>query len=92
MTASNSNPPSSRAIPGEQATFEQAVRRLSEIVQMLEKGDLPLEESVALFEEGVKLSLLSQQRLDAAERKVEELLQVDESGRPRTVPFQTRQE
>ena len=37
-------------------SFEDAVKRLSEIVQKLEKGDLPLEKSLELFEEGVRLS------------------------------------
>ena len=71
------------------ATFEAAVKRLSEIVQMLERGDLPLEESLRLFEEGVKLSRVSQERLDAAQKRVDELLGVDSNGRPRTVPFAT---
>jgi exodeoxyribonuclease VII small subunit len=58
-------------------------------VQTLERGELPLEESLRLFEEGVKLSRVSQQRLDGAERRVEQLLAVDEQGRPRTAPFAT---
>jgi exodeoxyribonuclease VII small subunit len=70
-------------------TFEEAIKRLNEIVQTLEQGDLPLEESLRLFEEGVKLSRTSQERLDAAQRKVEQLLGVDEQGRPRTRPFET---
>jgi exodeoxyribonuclease VII small subunit len=69
--------------------FEDAVKRLTEIIERLERGDLPLEESIALFEEGVKLSAVSQARLDAAEKKVEELLHVDQSGSPRTAPFTT---
>jgi exodeoxyribonuclease VII small subunit len=71
-------------------SFEQSVARLTEIVQALEKGDLPLEESVRLFEEGVKLSVASQQRLDGAQKKVEQHLGVDESGRPRVAAFETR--
>jgi exodeoxyribonuclease VII small subunit len=70
-------------------SFEDAMKRLTEIVQTLERGDLPLEESLRLFEEGVKLSRLSQERLDAAQKKVEQLLAVDEQGRPRTQPFET---
>jgi exodeoxyribonuclease VII small subunit len=70
-------------------TFEQAVKRLSEIVQALEKGDLPLEESLRLFEEGVKLSRASQGQLDAAQKRVEELLGFERDGRPRTAPFDT---
>ena len=71
------------------ATFEDAIKRLSEIVQKLEKGDLPLEDSLTLFEEGVRLSRLSQERLDAAQKKVEELLAVDAQGNAKTKPFQT---
>ena len=70
-------------------SFEAAIKRLSEIVQTLERGDLPLEESLRLFEEGVKLSRVSQQRLDSAEKRVEQLLAVDEQGRARTQPFAT---
>ena len=68
-------------------TFEDAVKRLTEIIEKLERGDLPLEESIALFEEGVKLSAASQARLDAAEKRVEELLHVDAGGNARTAPF-----
>ena len=70
-------------------TFEAAIKRLAEIVQTLERGDLPLEESLSLFEEGVKLSRASQQRLDAAQKKVETLLAVDDKGRATTEPFST---
>jgi exodeoxyribonuclease VII small subunit len=69
--------------------FETAIKRLTEIVQTLERGDLPLEESLRLFEEGVKLSRVSQQRLDFAEKRVEQLLSVDERGRAVTAPFAT---
>jgi exodeoxyribonuclease VII small subunit len=70
-------------------SFEVSIKRLNEIVTALERGDLPLEESLKLFEEGVKLSRLSQARLDAAEKRVEQLLSVDEQGRARTAPFAT---
>ena len=70
-------------------TFEAAIKRLTEIVQTLERGELALEESLRLFEEGVKLSRVSQLRLDAAEKRVELLLAVDEQGRARTSPFTT---
>ncbi len=73
-------------------SFEASIQRLSEIVTALEKGDLPLEESLALFEEGVKLSRASQERLDAAQKRVEELLGFDREGKPRTGPFETRGE
>jgi exodeoxyribonuclease VII small subunit len=62
--------------------FEQCVERLSTIVERLEDGELPLEESLRLFEEGVRLARLSQARLDNAEKRVEQLLRIDEDGRP----------
>ena len=82
-------PPSSPASPSEGPSFESAIKRLTEIVQMLERGDLSLEESLRLFEEGVKLSRVSQERLDRAEKRVEQLLAVDEQRRARTAPFET---
>jgi exodeoxyribonuclease VII small subunit len=86
-----SKPPPSGATPSSTiASFEDAIGRLSAIVQALEEGDLSLEESLRLFEEGVKLSRVSQDKLDRAQKRVEELLKVDEQGRPRTVPFETR--
>jgi len=75
--------------PTEAPSFELAIKRLTEIVQFLERGELSLEESLRLFEEGVKLSRASQARLDAAEKRVDQLLAVDEQGRPRTTPFAT---
>jgi len=78
------------ASSSEPQAFEDGIKRLSEIVQKLERGDLPLEESLRLFEEGVRLSRSSQERLDAAQRRVEELLGFERDGRPRTAPFETR--
>src|SRR5271165_2723121 len=75
--------------PAEGPSFEAAIKRLNEIVSHLERGDLPLEESLRLFEEGVKLSRLSQQKLDAADKRVEQLLSVDDQGRPKVKPFET---
>lgn len=64
-------------------SFEQALARLQELVEQLERGDLPLERSLALFEEGVRLSRLGAHRLDEAERRVEELLSDDGGARTR---------
>lgn len=69
------------------ATFEQSMARLAKIVDELEKGEKSLEDSLALFEEGVKLSRAAQARLDAAQQKVERLLGVDDKGKPKKVPF-----
>jgi exodeoxyribonuclease VII small subunit len=65
-----------------ESSFEDSIRRLGEIVEALENGELPLEDSLRLFEEGVKLARASQAKLDGAEKRVEELLSVDESGNP----------
>lgn len=57
--------------------FEDILARLNTVVEQLESGDRPLEESLALFEEGVRLSRLGSARLDEAERRVERLLHHD---------------
>jgi exodeoxyribonuclease VII small subunit len=64
--------------------FEAATDRLAKIVEELERGDLALEKSLALFEEGVRLARRAQDRLDGAERRVQELLGVDAAGKPVT--------
>ena len=51
-------------------TFEQAAARIDEIVKMLEKGDAPLDESLALFEEGASLIKRCGKMLDEAEQTV----------------------
>lgn len=61
------------AAPG----FEEILTRLGTVVERLESGEMPLEESLALFEEGVQLSRLGAARLDEAERRVERLLHDD---------------
>ncbi|MFL6467411.1 MAG: exodeoxyribonuclease VII small subunit [Pyrinomonadaceae bacterium] len=55
-------------------TFEQSLDELEKIVKQLEDGDLPLEESLKLFENGVKLSRECRERLTNAERRIEVLL------------------
>jgi exodeoxyribonuclease VII small subunit len=59
--------------------FEEILARLNTVVEKLEAGDMTLEDSLALFEEGVRLSRLGSVRLDEAERRVERLL--NEEGR-----------
>ncbi len=63
-------------------TFETSLERLHQIVERLESGELDLEESLVLFEEGVRLSRASQARLNSAEKRIEELLAVDQNGEP----------
>ena len=67
-------------------TFEASLEALERIVHQLEDGDLPLEKSLELFEQGIRLSRECQERLAQAERRIEVLLR-DNQGRPVTVPF-----
>ena len=60
-------------------TFEESLKRLEEIVHALENGDTPLEQSIRLFEEGVKLSGYCNKLLESAEQKVT-VLTKDASG------------
>lgn len=69
---------------GSDLPFEQAMGRLSVIVEQLESGQLSLEESLVRFEEGVLLARSSQKKLDEAEAKVELLLAVGVDGTPVT--------
>ena len=66
--------------------FETSLEELERIVRELERGDLPLEKSLALFEQGVKLSRACQERLNEAERRIE-ILTRDNQGRPEIRPF-----
>jgi exodeoxyribonuclease VII small subunit len=62
-------------------TFEASLEALEQIVRQLEDGDLPLEKSLELFEQGIRLSRECQDRLSQAERRIEILLR-DNQGRP----------
>jgi len=68
-------------------SFEESLTRLEEIVAQLERGDLPLEESVRLFEEGTRLSELCRKQLEEAEGKVEMLVK-QRDGAMKREPFQ----
>ena len=85
------SPPDGPAAP----SFEGALQKLETIVQRLEKGELTLEESLGLYEEGIRLSRLCHAKLEEAEGKIEQLvkdargdLALDAQGKPRTKPFQ----
>ena len=71
----------------EEIKFEDALTRLEEIVERLEEGDLPLEESLSAFEEGIKLSRVCAKLLNEAERKVE-ILTKGEDGQLIAEPFE----
>lgn len=70
------------------ATFEESLKKLESIVDQLEKGDLALEESLKLFEEGVELSSACKKELDAAEGKVQMLVK-QRDGSVKTEEFLT---
>ena len=67
-------------------TFEEALSQLEALVARLEGGDLPLEEALRAFEEGVRLTRLCAERLEDAERRVHLLMRTPE-GTEREVPF-----
>ncbi len=66
--------------------FEKAFQQLEKIVQRLESEELPLDESLQLFEDGIRLSRFCHQRLEAVEKKIE-LILADAKGEPRTKEF-----
>lgn len=68
-------------------TFEASLEALERIVHELEQGDLPLEKSLELFEQGIRLSRECQERLGQAERRIEMLLS-DNQGRPVVKTFE----
>lgn len=78
----------------EEPTFEQALEALETLVERLEKGELTLEESLKLYEEGIRLSRLCHGKLEEAEGKIEMLLKdargepaLDAKGNPKTKPL-----
>ena len=68
-------------------SFEDALRALEQVVRRLESGEVPLDESIELYERGEKLRAHCQARLDAAQARIEAIVQ-GADGRPTgTVPF-----
>jgi exodeoxyribonuclease VII small subunit len=72
-------------------TFETSLEELERIVRELEQGELTLEKSLELFEQGVKLSRDCQERLSQAERRIEILMR-DNQGRAAVRPFDPESE
>jgi exodeoxyribonuclease VII small subunit len=71
-------------------TFEKALAELEQIVQRLERGDVPLEESVAIYERGEALKRRCEELLRQAEARVEKIT-LDASGKPTgTEPFEAK--
>ena len=71
----------------EQPNFEDALKRLEEIVHALEEGELGLNEALERYEEGVKLLRQSYELLQQTERRIELLSGMDSEGNPITQPF-----
>jgi len=67
--------------------FEKAFQQLEKIVQRLESEELPLDESLQLFEEGIRLSRFCNSKLEEVEKKIE-LILADAKGQPVTEPFE----
>ena len=63
----------------EKLTFEENIKKLDEIVKLLERGDLPLDDMIKLFEQGTAISKSCKKTLDEAEQKVNILLAGSES-------------
>ena len=68
--------------------FEDAIKRLEEIVAKLEEGDLTLDETLDLYEDGVKLSKFCMKKLQDAEKRIE-ILSKDEKGESSFQSFET---
>jgi exodeoxyribonuclease VII small subunit len=66
--------------------FEDALNKLEKIVSQMERGDISLEESLKLFEEGIRLSRICNEKLEEAEKRVDILLK-GENGTLRAEPF-----
>jgi len=71
--------------------FEKKLGRLEEIVQKMEKGELVLDDSLKLFEEGVRLSRDCQAQLTKAEVQVKKLVGFDGNGKALTEDFKTEE-
>jgi exodeoxyribonuclease VII small subunit len=79
------------ASPAKPNEFEKAFQDLEKIVQRLESEELPLDESLQLFEEGIRLSRFCNQKLEEVEKKIE-LILADAKGQPVTEPFEISEE
>ena len=68
-------------------SFEEALRELERTVRSLESGDVPLDESIALYERGEELRKACQKRLDAAQAKIDKIVQGSDGKPSGTVSF-----
>jgi exodeoxyribonuclease VII small subunit len=70
-----------------QMTFEEALRSLEEVVKRLESGEVPLDDSINLYEQGEKLRQHCQARLDSAQARIEKIVQGPDGKAAGTAPF-----
>ena len=70
-----------------QMSFEQALKALEDVVRRLETGEVPLEESIDLYERGEQLRKLCQARLDAAQARIEKIVAGPDGKAAGTEPF-----
>jgi exodeoxyribonuclease VII small subunit len=73
--------------PLEELSFEEALRRLETIVGQLERGDVPLDQSIALYAEGDRLRAQCQKRLEDAQARIEQIVGGADGGAAKTAPF-----
>ena len=71
----------------DEMSFEQALSALETIVQQLERGDVPLDDSITLYERGEQLRAACQKRLDAAQERIEKIVTAADGKPSGTVPF-----
>lgn len=71
--------------------FEKAFAELEQIVKRLESEELPLDESLELFEKGIRLSRFCNQKLEEVEKKIE-LILADSKGQPKSEPFEPEED
>lgn len=71
--------------------FEEALKKLEQIVEGLEQGKIPLEESLKKYEEGIKLAKFCTEKLEEAEKKIE-ILTKNNSGKFKREPFKAKEE
>ena len=83
---------SEKAKPKTEETFEQALAKLEGIVRDMETGQMDLEKMTGAFEEGTRLITFCTQRLNAVEKRVEQLIKDKDTGEITTAPFEAKGE
>lgn len=80
-------PAAAATAAGPEISFEEALRRLEEVVAELERGEQPLERALALFEEGTRLSRLLTAKLEEAQARIDRVVEA-RGGGPKLEPFE----